>query len=543
MQSSAIALSRARIRRQFGAVAMLGALWLMIAVICLATIDIGNVFWQKRELQKIADLAALAGASGPLVTSCSSNKSASAYLNASANGLVADDLLEPVVGKWIASNSGNDNKGFEIADAKSKEVNACKVTIKRSVPYLFIFLASGSEKRTVNAAAIARQMPQLAKITIRSTLLSLNTDDSILEPLLNGLLGSTVKIDAVGWKGLVNFDIDLLRYLNLLSTKLNLKVGDYKELLKTDVSIEFLLSTMIDLLQQESTALAQISVLNNLLAAVKVKPVTVKLAELLNLSTGLNDVALQAKLNALDIVSALVLLANSKNAVDANITIPSLLSIVDAKINVKIIEPPQWAIGNPAVDTISAKTSQVKLGIVTNANLLGLAELKLRLFVEVGSGSANVEGFSCDLPNKNLDIGVASGALKLFTGKPYTKENTELKIIGVPVPIILNFQVEKKIPSKKYSPAPNLNAEPMWKSFDMQANLGSLLLAGIVDTVVDALKSLEILLKPVLTLILSPLGSLLDAVLGPLLGMLGIKLGQVDVGGQLNCAFQADLVY
>ena len=63
MQSFANGLSRSRTRRQSGAVAMLGALWLMVAVICLATIDIGNVFWQRRELQKIADLAALAGAS------------------------------------------------------------------------------------------------------------------------------------------------------------------------------------------------------------------------------------------------------------------------------------------------------------------------------------------------------------------------------------------------------------------------------------------------------------------------------------------------
>ena len=74
MQSSGTGLHRARTRRQSGAVAMLGALWLMIAVICLATIDIGNVFWQKRELQKIADLAALAGASGVLdQSSCKGN--------------------------------------------------------------------------------------------------------------------------------------------------------------------------------------------------------------------------------------------------------------------------------------------------------------------------------------------------------------------------------------------------------------------------------------------------------------------------------------
>ena len=37
MQSFAKGLSRLRTRRQSGSVAMLGALWLMIAVICLAT--------------------------------------------------------------------------------------------------------------------------------------------------------------------------------------------------------------------------------------------------------------------------------------------------------------------------------------------------------------------------------------------------------------------------------------------------------------------------------------------------------------------------
>ncbi|MEG0446091.1 MAG: pilus assembly protein TadG-related protein [Comamonas sp.] len=379
-------LSDARTRRQSGSVAMLGALWLMVAVICLATIDIGNVFWQKRELQKIADLAALAGASGPLVSSCSSNKSASVYLNASANGLLAGELLEPIVGKWVASDGGTVDKGLKAVDASSKDANACKVQIKRNVPYFFMFSVSGSDKRIVNVTAIARQLPQLAKITIRSTLLSLNTDDSILEPLLNGLLGSAVKIDAAGWKGLVNYDVDLLKYLNLLSVKLNLKVGDYETLLKTDVDVDFLLNAMIDLLPQEATASAQTSVLRVLLAAVRINPVKVKLSELLNLSTGLNDAALKASLNAIDMASALVLLANSKNAVNANILIPSLLSIVDAKINVKIIEPPQWAIGNPAFDVIVAKTSQMKLGIATNANLLGLADLKLRLFVEVGSG-------------------------------------------------------------------------------------------------------------------------------------------------------------
>ena len=110
MQSFAKGLSHKRIRRQSGSVAMLGALWLMIAVICLATIDIGNVFWQKRELQKIADLAALAGASDPAgISECKNNSKVFAI----SNGLMPTDGFEPEPGFWTPLDgykSGGDEK-------------------------------------------------------------------------------------------------------------------------------------------------------------------------------------------------------------------------------------------------------------------------------------------------------------------------------------------------------------------------------------------------------------------------------------------------
>jgi uncharacterized membrane protein len=77
-------------------VATLGALWLMIAVICLATIDIGNVFWQKRELQKIADLAALAGARAK-----PQQPAANAARIATLNGMTGVPQVE--CGNWTPS--------------------------------------------------------------------------------------------------------------------------------------------------------------------------------------------------------------------------------------------------------------------------------------------------------------------------------------------------------------------------------------------------------------------------------------------------------
>ena len=531
MSSFATGLSCARIRRQSGAVAMLGALWLMIAVICLATIDIGNVFWQKRELQKIADLAALAGASGPLASSCSSNKSASAYLNASANGLLADDLLETAIGKWIASNSGNDNKGFEVAGAKSKEVNACKVNIKRNVPYLFIFFASGSEERTVSAAAIARQTPQLAKITARTTLLSLNTDDSILSPVLKGLLGTTVNINAIGWRGLANIDLDLLQYLNLLAAKLNVKAGDYTGLLDVNTNVGVLLGAMIELVQKDSTASAQVAVLEKIFAAVKVSPVSVKLSQLLNLGAGLNDTALDAKVNLLDLVSSSILLANSKNA--ANVDLGISLLIANVRLKLKVIEPPQWALGNPAVDVIQAKTAQIQLNTEASLIVPLVATVDLKLKLEVASGTAKVVGYSCN-PSKYLNVDVGSGLLKVST------EGSSVKLLLglISIPLNLKIPFEKNIPAHLFKDPPSMKNNQKWESFDMNFSIGTVLLDGIFDALLGQGVGSEILKD-----LLGSLKLLIDGILGLLITALGINLSQVDVGVQMNCGFQPSLVY
>ena len=53
---------------QQGAVALVAALWMGVALACLMVLDIGNLFWQQRELQKMADFAAIAGATDPAST-------------------------------------------------------------------------------------------------------------------------------------------------------------------------------------------------------------------------------------------------------------------------------------------------------------------------------------------------------------------------------------------------------------------------------------------------------------------------------------------
>ena len=123
------ALARERLHAFRWPVATLGALWLMIAVICLATIDIGNVFWQKRELQKIADLAALAGASVTQMQDCNG----SAQKNAVLNGAAVQDL-KVECGNWSKTRTGSASSDRFVAG--QDPFNASRVQVARAVPFL-----------------------------------------------------------------------------------------------------------------------------------------------------------------------------------------------------------------------------------------------------------------------------------------------------------------------------------------------------------------------------------------------------------------------
>ena len=46
-------------RRQHGAIAVLAVIWLSLAIAALGAIDVGNVYFVRRQLQRTADLAAV----------------------------------------------------------------------------------------------------------------------------------------------------------------------------------------------------------------------------------------------------------------------------------------------------------------------------------------------------------------------------------------------------------------------------------------------------------------------------------------------------
>lgn len=499
---------------QQGVAAVLAAIWLGVALVCLMGLDVGHVFWQKRELQKLVDLAAMAGASGDLPTACATATQAGEI--ARQNGLKSSDTLTPLALEWSATGA-----------AATGRLNACRVTVARSVPYFFVLNAQGNTGRTVQATATAVQKSQLARLSVRSTLVTLDsTQSAILSPVVGGLLGGSLTVSALGWNGLLGTEVNLLRFLDALAVRANVQAGGYEQVLAANTRVGVVLQAMVDALQQQgNTAAAALTALQAVVVTAQASAVNLQLAEILSLGTGLGQEALQTQLNAFDLVMALAQLANSKNAAAAQVTVP-VLGVGNIAVKLKAIEPPQWAIGDPAKDVIEAQTAQVSLDTAVELNL-AVAALKIALTADVGQGQARVTAYQCGNGAKSLSVQGRTGVATVKLGVTVT-------VLVIPLPVTITLPLQSQVQTLTYAAPPRLEAQPAWQSIT-QANV----VTSLITALTGALGSL---LQSVLVAVLSPITAILDALLNVVLGALGVDLARTDIGAQLNCGRQAVLV-
>lgn len=451
--------------QQRGATLIVVALGMGMALAAMMALDIGNLVWQKRELQKIADLAALAGAQQPVVDACSSSSSSNARLNAVANGWVAgQDVLQISAGNWAPAEDKNQEEFFSPATSSTAAAaNACQVTVKRVVKYFFFWPAAAGSGRELTAKALAVTSPRVARVSIRTQLAELNSQDSVLlNALIGQLLGGSLDLDVMSWQKLANLDVNLLTYLQELAVELKLDAGDYDQLLETNLGIGKLVTALIKAVgQKNSTATVALRALQDIEVLAKVSPLRLRLADLLSVQTGLPQEALRTNLNVLQLVQALVQVGHNQSAVAGSVHIP-LPGVLNVKVYLQVIEPPKLsAIGDPELarqqplgpNKLFVRSAQTRvllsvelpaLGGVTTVvnglttllspvlslvNLLlggglGLLDievlptpLRLDLSLDVGNGQAYLTDYSCSAPQKSVDLQVRTSVVDLRLGK------------------------------------------------------------------------------------------------------------------------------
>lgn len=362
-------------RHQVGSVLVTTAIALSVIVIALIGTELGYLFYVKRDLQKTADLAALAGAQALQDNDCTT-AIAKAGANASLNlppNLTPPPTTEIVCGRWDPARM-TDAPHFGPPQGTERS-NAIWVKIQ-SEPTLLLAGIPGNQQRQIEVQALGAQKQPRAALNIRSTLLSLKSDNSaLLNAVIGGMLGGTLNLKIGSWEGLVATEISLLPFLDDLAVALKVTAGHYEEVLNTKVKVSTLLDAMISALKRTgSTATVAISALESIQAIVNLPTQRdLKLGQLLGLQTGTDVAGLDTKIQLFQLLQGVVQLANKESALSATVQLPGITA------HVKVIEPPRIsAIGDPTLaaldpmgpNQIYVRTAQVRTLISIDLPLL-----------------------------------------------------------------------------------------------------------------------------------------------------------------------------
>lgn len=436
-------------QQQRGAIGLMAAVTLgMVLLFMLLVVDSGRLYFEQRKLQRVADVAVLEAVSrrGSCLTT---PKTAQTYADESAtrNGFTpgGTQTLGVTCGTLKTINS---LRTFVADGTKSDAIRVIATTVVPSsvAGGLWELFSNGSFKLDTHLTASAvgaTQGPTLAQISIRTTLLTVSTSQSLLlNSLFSKLLGGNVDISAVGWEGLAKADINLLQYLDKLAIKLNVTAGDYTKLLSADATVTQLIDAAVAAATLNGATLEVLSDLAKLqVAAINEKPV--KLGDILKLQTGTTTAGLDGNVNVLSLIQAAIQLANKNNAASVSLPI-DLLGLAKVTTEVKIIEPPQFSsIGNPATDTIYVRTAQIRTLITVQLPVLssvtalsnglinlvsGLSGLSINILppplalsinLDVGGAEATVTGYNCPASGagKSLTVQVDTAAANLKVGQ------------------------------------------------------------------------------------------------------------------------------
>lgn len=391
---------------QRGAITIMTAAFLLLAVLCLVlVVDSGRLYLEKRKLQRLADVAVIeAVARNGDCTSPGALATTYATQAAVRNGYLQD------ADHTLQADCGNiDSVGGErVFSVQASSREAIRVRVSHEVPASLIAGGIFGNTITLRATAVASKGVPLASLRLATTLVSIDTTQSdLLNAVLGDFLGTSLNVDAVGWQGLLDTQIDLFNYLNLLKSSIGLTAGGYDEVLSSNVTLTQLVDVAITALQQDGgTGDVNAAIAGLGLLKLGLGPTVVQLGDILNLQTGAQQAGVDSNLNLFQLVQSSIMLANGSSALQADIPI-TLPGGGGVTIAMKVIEPPQLsAIGNPEL-------AQAEEPNYVNPNYVGpnriyVKSSQIRLYAGVSLGTL------IQVVNNALTT-VTSGVLDLAT--------------------------------------------------------------------------------------------------------------------------------
>lgn len=429
--------------RQKGAAAVFGYFAILMGILCmLLSFNVGALYYAKRDLQRQATLAALAGVE---IGSGCRNGGVPGTLAAATDAVVASlrgnsNLSDSEARALLTGINGqagvqlgriDTSTGLRVfvpLTAGDSRIDSVRVNITSATPQIIGGYLTNAG--VLQASATAQQQP-LGAFSIGSTLANLNTSKSVLNPLLSGLLGASVNLSAVDYQGLAQTQLTLAGLMAAAN------VTDLNQLLQVNTNLAGLQQILTAATNTVNPSVAQL--IQGLTLGNAQANTGVALADLLgNVGNGLNptitDVASQVPfVDVLDMLTALGEAAAAKNGITltlpVSVNVPGLLNTYAF---LQVLQPPQLS-GLGPVGT-SQHTAQIILKIRTNVdssgvlgllNALAKATINLGIDVNVAVAQGTISNLACpsDLsPHPSATVAVTTGLTTLqlgaFTGNP-----------------------------------------------------------------------------------------------------------------------------
>ncbi len=384
-------------RRQRGAAAVLGALTAILGLIAVGlAVDLARLYAAQRSLQRVANMAALdasrvAGgcfgvtARGPNAQVTARDEARASLVRNGGDPSWIDAAGLVRLGRMQVNDAGLrqfdplfDEDGAPLG-AVSAHDSVQVVLLRPAPPRLIPGLSSSSDRREMVAVASAMSRP-VARYGVGSGLLGVDLSDSVLDPLLAQLLGSSPTLE-------------LINYQNLLSAGLTLEAltgslagGDLGALLTETLPASDLVGALADLVEMATAQLGG------------------GLSELVGVDAGLVDIAGELTVSVGELASQALRQVNQ--GIPITINCPEVLTALGLNCSggsVTILDPgtPNAAgvpDGGDAGSEPFASSGQVQISLPNidiNPLGLGIASAVASVDLTAASGMARVRDIAC----------------------------------------------------------------------------------------------------------------------------------------------------
>ncbi|MET0330068.1 MAG: TadG family pilus assembly protein [Dyella sp.] len=388
----------------------------------LGLVEIGYLYWAKRDAQKIADLAALAGVQRLEQCTAGNDDNSAARGNAVSDNH-STDTLTIRCGNWATANPAIDH--FAVATPPAP-LNAVKVIVERPV---LPFLGQNASLPTIKVSAVAAKATPIASFTVGPQLLRVN-GHTPLGTLLQLVGVNLDNATVLGYDGLAQINVTPAGLLQALGIPFNanLSIADLNGLLSANkISLGQLLDASATLITQNGgtqniealrSALSTQLDLNLLDQPIQLgsNDSTGGLFAVISGPDGSGTSALQANLNLLDLISTGISIAAKGHAVAVNgLDILGLF-----KAQAAVVEPPSIGVGGVGTTAFNA---QIRLFIDIDSNaLLGgilspLLRLNLPIYVDIVDGMGTLTAIDCGAQPATATVQVHASILRSCVGK------------------------------------------------------------------------------------------------------------------------------